>query len=65
MYQVHPHLLWHLQPSLLVLRSQALVVGVQEVLKLDAGLLADHRGVGAMVEHVREGLDQLEERMGF
>ena len=57
--RVHPHLLRHLQPSLLVLRPQALVVCVQEVLELDTSLLANHSRVGAMVKHIREGLDQL------
>ena len=59
--RVNAHLLRHLQPSLLVLRPQALVVCVQEVLQLDASLLTNHSRIGTMVEHIREGLDQLKE----
>ena len=59
--RVNAHLLRHLQPSLLVLRPQALVVCVQEVLQLDTSLLTNHSRIGTMVEHIREGLDQLKE----
>ena len=64
--RVQAHVLWHLQPALLILGSKALVVGVQEVLQLHSGLLADHCRVGTMVEHVGEGLDQLQKnRIAF
>ena len=58
--RVQSHLLRHLQPSLLVLRPQALVVRIQEVLQLDASLLANHSRVGAMVKHIGESLNQLQ-----
>ena len=44
----------HGQPSLLILRPQGLVVGVQEVLQLDSGLLTANGAVASVVENLRE-----------
>ena len=49
---VHPDILWNVEPPILVLRPQGLVIGVQEVLKLDSSLLAAHSAVTAMVQNV-------------
>ena len=44
----------HGQPSLLVLRPQVLIVGVQEVLQLHSGLLTANGAVASVVENLRE-----------
>ena len=49
---VHPGLLGDVEPPLLILRFQGLVIGVQEVLELDSGLLTAHSAVTAMIQHI-------------
>ena len=49
---VDADILGDVEPALLVLGPQRLVVGVEEVLQLDTGLLSAHRAVAAVIQHV-------------
>ena len=49
---VDADILGDVEPALLVLGPQRLVIGVEEVLQLDTGLLSAHRAVAAVIQHV-------------
>ena len=51
---VDSDILGDVEPPVLVLRPQGLVIGVQEVLQLDSGLLPAHSAVATMVENFRQ-----------
>ena len=56
---VVPDVLGHLEPSLLILFFDSLVVGRQPVLELETGLTPGHGRVAAVDQDVRQGLEEL------